>query len=212
MSTGTAGLAFTLFPFPLSLFRCRHPQVTLSSLNRHCLATRADVGLPKATVLAQHFKGTLAADGHSEASCDCTLCVDALLCMSSGMCWACCYGQARQLAALHATQGQPLLLLCPACPSSHLRLVYLCLCPCLPAFNPPTHVCPLVPVSMPACLPPLRSSFRPADIVPEAAVEARVQMYTGEGEEALLGGGPDFVIDAIDNIDTKVWWWWWWWW
>ncbi|KAI3426846.1 hypothetical protein D9Q98_006792 [Chlorella vulgaris] len=73
-------------------------QVTLSSLNRHCLATRADVGLPKATVLAQHFK----------------------------------------------------------------------------------------------------------DIVPEAAVEARVQMYTGEGEEALLGGGPDFVIDAIDNIDTKV--------
>ncbi|KAL4854230.1 tRNA threonylcarbamoyladenosine dehydratase [Chlorella vulgaris] len=90
-------------------------QVTLSSLNRHCLATRADVGLPKATVLARHFKGTLNADAHCEASCDCT--------------------------------------------------VY---------------------------------------IVPEAAVEARVQMYTREGEEALLGGGPDFVIDAIDNIDTKV--------
>eukprot|EP00892_Ulva_mutabilis_P005556 jgi/Ulvmu1/3372/UM156_0029.1 len=30
-------------------------QVTLSSLNRHAVATRADVGLPKATVLAQHF-------------------------------------------------------------------------------------------------------------------------------------------------------------
>lgn len=29
--------------------------VTLSSLNRHCLATRADVGIPKATCLAKHF-------------------------------------------------------------------------------------------------------------------------------------------------------------
>ena len=35
-----------------------HPllQVTLSSLNRHAVATRADVGLPKATVLAAHFR------------------------------------------------------------------------------------------------------------------------------------------------------------
>ena len=32
-------------------------QVTLSTLNRHCLATRADVGTPKATCLAAHFKG-----------------------------------------------------------------------------------------------------------------------------------------------------------
>lgn len=31
-------------------------QVTLSSLNRHAVATRADIGLPKATVLAQHFR------------------------------------------------------------------------------------------------------------------------------------------------------------
>lgn len=31
-------------------------QVSLSSLNRHAVATRADVGLPKATVLAAHFK------------------------------------------------------------------------------------------------------------------------------------------------------------
>lgn len=30
-------------------------QVTLSSLNRHAVATRADVGLPKAIVLASHF-------------------------------------------------------------------------------------------------------------------------------------------------------------
>ena len=29
--------------------------VTLSSLNRHALATRADVGTPKATCLARHF-------------------------------------------------------------------------------------------------------------------------------------------------------------
>ena len=34
-----------------------HPavQVSLSSLNRHAVATRADVGLPKATVLKRHF-------------------------------------------------------------------------------------------------------------------------------------------------------------
>ena len=29
-------------------------------------------------------------------------------------------------------------------------------------------------------------------------------MYTEEAEEELLGGRPDFVLDAIDNIDTKV--------
>jgi len=31
-----------------------------------------------------------------------------------------------------------------------------------------------------------------------------VAMYTEEAEEALLGGHPDFVLDAIDNINTKV--------
>jgi len=41
-------------------------------------------------------------------------------------------------------------------------------------------------------------------LVPEACVEALVQMYTAEDEIALLGGQPDYVIDAIDNIDTKV--------
>lgn len=144
------------FPSPLSLLRCRHPQVTLSSLNRHCLATRADVGLPKATVLAQHFKGTLAADGHSEASCDCTLCVDALLCMSSGMCWACYYSQARPgslrlctpcranrccFSALPARlhTSAPCTCACaPACRPSTLQHMSgpLCLCPCLPACLP----------------------------------------------------------------------------
>lgn len=29
-------------------------------------------------------------------------------------------------------------------------------------------------------------------------------MYTEAAEEQLLGGDPDFVLDAIDNIDTKV--------
>ncbi|GAB4818660.1 hypothetical protein N2152v2_005706 [Parachlorella kessleri] len=73
-------------------------QVTLSSLNRHCLATRADVGTPKATCLAQHFK----------------------------------------------------------------------------------------------------------TILPEADVESCVEMFTPNKEEELLAGNPAFVLDAIDNIDTKV--------
>ncbi|KAG2455067.1 hypothetical protein HYH02_000892 [Chlamydomonas schloesseri] len=75
-------------------------QVTLSSLNRHAVATREDVGTPKATCLEKHFK----------------------------------------------------------------------------------------------------------QILPEADLEAVVEMYTAEREEELLGGPvrPDFVIDAIDNIDTKV--------
>ena len=31
-------------------------QVTLSSLNRHAVATRADVGTPKALAMARHFR------------------------------------------------------------------------------------------------------------------------------------------------------------
>ena len=41
-------------------------------------------------------------------------------------------------------------------------------------------------------------------ILPEADVEAINAMYTEEAEEQLLAGRPDFVLDAIDNIDTKV--------
>lgn len=41
-------------------------------------------------------------------------------------------------------------------------------------------------------------------IVPEAAVEAVVAMFTAESEERLLQGNPDYVVDAIDDIDTKV--------
>lgn len=38
----------------------------------------------------------------------------------------------------------------------------------------------------------------------QACVDARVSMYTADKEEELLAGSPDFVLDAIDNIDTKV--------
>ena len=48
----------------------------------------------------------------------------------------------------------------------------------------------------------LQEHFR--NIVPEAEVDARVAMYSKEAEEELLEGKPDFVLDAIDNIDTKV--------
>lgn len=40
--------------------------------------------------------------------------------------------------------------------------------------------------------------------MPEAEIDARVAMYTAADEEELLSGRPDFVLDAIDNIDTKV--------
>ncbi|MEW5301438.1 MAG: hypothetical protein WDW36_004298 [Sanguina aurantia] len=56
-----------------------------------------------------------------------------------------------------------------------------------------------VGTSKAACL---ASHFR--DIMPEARVEACVKMYTAEAEEELLSGEPDWVLDAIDNIDTKV--------
>ncbi len=41
-------------------------------------------------------------------------------------------------------------------------------------------------------------------ILPEAEVEAINAMYTEAAEEQLLGGKPDYILDAIDNIDTKV--------
>lgn len=42
------------------------------------------------------------------------------------------------------------------------------------------------------------------EIVPEAEVEAEVAMFTAEAEDKLLQGNPDFVLDAIDDIETKV--------
>ncbi|KAK9844214.1 hypothetical protein WJX81_008230 [Elliptochloris bilobata] len=41
-------------------------------------------------------------------------------------------------------------------------------------------------------------------IMPEAQIDACVAMYTAEDEEEMLSGEPDYVLDAIDNIDTKV--------
>ncbi|KAI3955795.1 hypothetical protein MKW98_006155 [Papaver atlanticum] len=41
-------------------------------------------------------------------------------------------------------------------------------------------------------------------IFPECQIEARVQMYDDSSEEEILSGKPDFVLDCIDNIDTKV--------
>lgn len=41
-------------------------------------------------------------------------------------------------------------------------------------------------------------------IMPEAQIESMCTMYCKEVEEEVLSGSPDFVIDAIDNIDTKV--------
>ena len=29
-------------------------------------------------------------------------------------------------------------------------------------------------------------------------------MFTSDMEDKLLGGNPDYVLDAIDDIDTKV--------
>ncbi|KAI3879997.1 hypothetical protein MKW92_037727 [Papaver armeniacum] len=41
-------------------------------------------------------------------------------------------------------------------------------------------------------------------IFPECQIEARVQLYDDSSEEEILSGKPDFVLDCIDNIDTKV--------
>lgn len=76
--------------------------------------------------------------------------------------------------------------------------------PCMATLHahPLLHCTPLRPARHTQL--PSPASPSPADIVPEAQVEALVEMYTPEAEERLLGGSPDFVLDAIDNIDTKV--------
>lgn len=43
-----------------------------------------------------------------------------------------------------------------------------------------------------------------ARIFPEAHVEALPLMYDTSTEEEVLAGRPHFVLDCIDNIDTKV--------
>ncbi|KAG8094251.1 hypothetical protein GUJ93_ZPchr0012g20978 [Zizania palustris] len=41
-------------------------------------------------------------------------------------------------------------------------------------------------------------------IYPECQIEAKVQLYDPSCEEEILSGQPDFVLDCIDNIGTKV--------
>ena len=41
-------------------------------------------------------------------------------------------------------------------------------------------------------------------IFPECQVEAKVLLYDATSEEEILSGKPDFVLDCIDNIHTKV--------
>ncbi|XP_038686215.1 tRNA threonylcarbamoyladenosine dehydratase isoform X2 [Tripterygium wilfordii] len=41
-------------------------------------------------------------------------------------------------------------------------------------------------------------------ICPECQVDAKVLMYDASSESEILGGNPDYVLDCIDNIDTKV--------
>ncbi|CBQ69602.1 conserved hypothetical protein [Sporisorium reilianum SRZ2] len=43
-----------------------------------------------------------------------------------------------------------------------------------------------------------------AQIAPWAKLEAWVELFRGDEAERLLGGSPTYVVDAIDNIDTKV--------
>ncbi|KAK1302398.1 Ubiquitin-like modifier-activating enzyme 5 [Acorus calamus] len=43
-----------------------------------------------------------------------------------------------------------------------------------------------------------------SSIFPECQIEAKVQLYNSSSEEEILSGNPDFVLDCIDNIDTKV--------
>ncbi|XP_006360381.1 tRNA threonylcarbamoyladenosine dehydratase [Solanum tuberosum] len=41
-------------------------------------------------------------------------------------------------------------------------------------------------------------------IFPECHIDAKVILYDSSSEEEILSGHPDFVLDCIDNIDTKV--------
>ncbi|XP_048130371.1 tRNA threonylcarbamoyladenosine dehydratase isoform X2 [Rhodamnia argentea] len=43
-----------------------------------------------------------------------------------------------------------------------------------------------------------------SSVFPESSIEAKVLLYDASTEEEILSGNPDFVLDCIDNIDTKV--------
>ncbi|OLY85445.1 tRNA threonylcarbamoyladenosine dehydratase [Smittium mucronatum] len=42
------------------------------------------------------------------------------------------------------------------------------------------------------------------DIVPHLKVDARVELISKDNQKELLSGNPDYVLDCIDNIDTKL--------
>ncbi|KAJ2821978.1 hypothetical protein IWW50_004415 [Coemansia erecta] len=48
----------------------------------------------------------------------------------------------------------------------------------------------------------LKMSF--LDIAPHAKVDARVALFSADTAEELLSGAPDYVLDCIDNMDTKL--------
>jgi molybdopterin/thiamine biosynthesis adenylyltransferase len=41
-------------------------------------------------------------------------------------------------------------------------------------------------------------------ILPATEVDARVELFSMDKAEELLSGNPDYVLDCIDNIHTKV--------
>ncbi|KAI9505668.1 mitochondrial outer membrane protein [Coemansia spiralis] len=43
-----------------------------------------------------------------------------------------------------------------------------------------------------------------AEVAPHAKVEARVALFGTENASELLSGEPDYVLDCIDNMDTKL--------
>jgi len=48
----------------------------------------------------------------------------------------------------------------------------------------------------------MKKAFR--SIAPWVEVDARVELFQEDAAEELLSGNPDYVIDAIDNINTKL--------
>ena len=43
-----------------------------------------------------------------------------------------------------------------------------------------------------------------ASIIPSCEVEVMETLYNKESQDLLLAGDPDFVVDCIDNTDTKA--------
>ncbi|KAF9278999.1 hypothetical protein BGZ68_008196 [Mortierella alpina] len=48
----------------------------------------------------------------------------------------------------------------------------------------------------------MKNAFR--NIAPWVEVDARVELFQEDNAEDLLSGNPDYVVDAIDNINTKL--------